>query len=722
MPLTNLNYLSFFDSVLSTSAKVSVLIVFILLVKFALKNKISARVHYFLWFVIIVGLILPWTPQSSFSLYNLANVNVQPSTVMNEGTVTFPVFTLSNEPVADEVTTNSLEKAGVAQNESGGLTNPEGALNPNPGSLTSDTHSTASFLRDLLFFIWLLGIIVFITLTVVTNIKFARKIQGRSVVDPKFVSGFNEAKENLNVRKTISLIQTQAVKSPSLFGLFCPKLLIPVGVLDEFSPSQLNHVFVHELLHLKRMDILVNWFTRGLLFLHWFNPIIWYAFYKMRENQEQACDELALSHLGSNQVQEYGNTLIRLLESSYSKTHRIAGLACLSGSKSQIKRRITMLKMFKQTSLKWTIFGLLIIILLAFATLASAKDSNNAAQANSPLKTTAIEASLTPVAVNQSLVDEVKNSYGMGSPTYFPYSNETDIASIADGWFQSISSDSKVNLANARPTQPIFVKSYDQDIRDYYLVPFVSDGKFVATCSVITYVDATASVGEAVVYPLPQEKFFKLDANEAKTIISKTQNLTDVPQPTLAYIPGSSNRMEMPYWRFVLDENKIIYVNQEDGTILDSTVLSNPESENKAIEPSPVPDKDWSIAITKLVFKKGVDASNKLVNIYVTLSNNNGTDKPFLPTGRVVAYVGTSGKVYPTNEPFTLDEDYKNSQNFLKERAQKYGQNYQPGIYSFVPEILFDSAEESIAKVIYQDENENKIEIPVQEVTLEIAD
>ncbi|HUS88413.1 MAG TPA: hypothetical protein VMW91_03440 [Desulfosporosinus sp.] len=28
--------------------------------------------------------------------------------------------------------------------------------------------------------------------------------------------------------------------------------------------------------------------TQGLLTLHWFNPEIWYAFYKMREEQEIA--------------------------------------------------------------------------------------------------------------------------------------------------------------------------------------------------------------------------------------------------------------------------------------------------------------------------------------------------------------------------------------------------------------------------------------------------
>ena len=34
-----------------------------------------------------------------------------------------------------------------------------------------------------------------------------------------------------------------------------------------------------------------------LLILNWFNPILWYAYYAMREDQEIACDNLALTFI-----------------------------------------------------------------------------------------------------------------------------------------------------------------------------------------------------------------------------------------------------------------------------------------------------------------------------------------------------------------------------------------------------------------------------------------
>jgi thymidylate synthase (FAD) len=65
---------------------------------------------------------------------------------------------------------------------------------------------------------------------------------------------------------------------------------LPVDVLATIPSEQLNYVFLHELVHFKRKDILINLLMSLILIFHWFNPI-WYASYKMREDQE-AYDKL----------------------------------------------------------------------------------------------------------------------------------------------------------------------------------------------------------------------------------------------------------------------------------------------------------------------------------------------------------------------------------------------------------------------------------------------
>ena len=71
-----------FDWVVWTSAKVSGFIIFLLLVKYLFRNKLGATVNYLLWSVVIVGLLLPWKPPSSFSIYNLVGLSTQNSTTV----------------------------------------------------------------------------------------------------------------------------------------------------------------------------------------------------------------------------------------------------------------------------------------------------------------------------------------------------------------------------------------------------------------------------------------------------------------------------------------------------------------------------------------------------------------------------------------------------------------------------------------------------------------
>ena len=256
---------------------------------------------------------------------------------------------------------------------------PEPIASAQSPSLHSNTQRSiviSPFTHKLLFLIWMLGIVSFITVTVGVNRKFDLRIQGQPVVDMKLLTAFKKAKDNLNVKKEIPLIQTKQVTSPSLYGLFHSRLLISVGILEEFNPEQLAHVFSHELLHFKRKDLWVNWITQGLLTLHWFNPLVWYAFFKLREDQEMACDAVTLQHLGANNAKYYAYTLITLLEKN-SNSSRIVSLASLSGTQSQIGRRITMIKGFHKTSIKWSLLIIGVVIALAFVTLSNAKASTS---------------------------------------------------------------------------------------------------------------------------------------------------------------------------------------------------------------------------------------------------------------------------------------------------------------------------------------------------------
>lgn len=364
LPLLQANYLSVLTWVITTSARASIFIIFLLGVKFILRHKMGPRFRYMLWSVLILGLILPCTPNTPIS--------IDPSHIQQIIASIFDRTTQLSSPF------NENYQSGLKQTV---------VDNSNYGKAVISTKTRQSsnsipFIYNLMFFIWFSGVLTFTVLTVIVNKRFSEKIEDDLVTDQRLLSVFKKLKVELNIKSEIPLLNSRYVSSPSLLGIIHPRLLLPIGIEQIFTLEQLNHIFLHELLHYKRKDIWVNWLTQVLIIIHWFNPLVWYAFFRMREDQEISCDALAISRINTEQPNDYAFTLVKLAE-TYSTAPKMVSLASLGGPKSQIKRRLIMIRNLKKTSVKWSLLGVVVIGLIAFATFTSASaDTNSALKGN----------------------------------------------------------------------------------------------------------------------------------------------------------------------------------------------------------------------------------------------------------------------------------------------------------------------------------------------------
>jgi beta-lactamase regulating signal transducer with metallopeptidase domain len=221
--------------------------------------------------------------------------------------------------------------------------------------------------------IWLAGAVVLGTYVCIMNLSVWRTVRReRLVTEQKILDLLEDCKAQMGVRTVLGVVATDRVNSPVLFGFVRPRLLLPAGILETLSLEQLRHVFVHELTHLKRYDILVGWATSILSVLHWFNPLVWYAFYRMRVDRELACDELALSKMTRNESPEYGRTILHVLE-KYAQSRSLPCLAGVLENKSQLRKRIAMIARFKNRAHAWSTLAVVVIIVLACVTLTNAK-------------------------------------------------------------------------------------------------------------------------------------------------------------------------------------------------------------------------------------------------------------------------------------------------------------------------------------------------------------
>jgi len=344
---------NFVNWVSMTSLMASVLVAFILLVKFILKDNLKVKWHYVIWFVLILRLMLPMAPESSFSMFNLFSfINQQGAAV----------------DVSDHPITSNLTAAGE-------ISQTTVAEQPEMNSNITDSNANDRKLPIQTWFllIWLIGVVALISYLFVTNRKMARRIAKCSYVTDDHILGvFEQCKTDLRVKRNIPLLTSMAVEGPTLYGFIRPIILLPAKGLKNFSERELKYIFLHELVHYKRKDIFVNWLMTLLLVVHWFNPILWYAAKKMREDQELSCDATVVSHIHPDEVKDYGYTIIKLLE-HYSQSSWTPAIANFSSNKTYIKKRIEMIKLFKKYSYKWSILGLIIVILLVGCSLTNSK-------------------------------------------------------------------------------------------------------------------------------------------------------------------------------------------------------------------------------------------------------------------------------------------------------------------------------------------------------------
>lgn len=360
-----------FDWVIETSIMASILVGLILCIKVLLKKQLTPRWQYALWLILLVRLLLPWSPNSSFSMYSMfsqgyeylrypmqENLKVQTLNEINEQKTSS--FYLKGE--------NEVKKVGTFQD--------------------TDKATWSLSIDEVLLYVWLLGVLCLSFFILIVNKRLYVYLQKQSVIkDDRVLRIFESCKETMSIKRNISLLLTSKVSSPTLFGYIRPRILLCERHIEQLDDNQLRFIFYHELAHFKRKDVGVNWLMYSLLVLHWFNPILWYAYYVMREDQEIACDALALTFIGHKEKLAYGHTIITLLEyySNYKKTPTLANF---SGNKYALKRRIGMIKKFNKKSYRWSILGIATIIGLSIFSLMNAKTTESSIEKENKVENT----------------------------------------------------------------------------------------------------------------------------------------------------------------------------------------------------------------------------------------------------------------------------------------------------------------------------------------------
>lgn len=120
-----------------------------------------------------------------------------------------------------------------------------------------------------------------------------------------------ELAEQLGLRHAPTAVTTKADSSFFACGAWRPVLVLPEGLLATLGGDRLRQVLLHELAHVKRLDLILGWpveIARRLLF----HPMVHWLAYRIRLERELACDQMAMAASGRSPG-EYIETLLHVV-------------------------------------------------------------------------------------------------------------------------------------------------------------------------------------------------------------------------------------------------------------------------------------------------------------------------------------------------------------------------------------------------------------------------
>ncbi len=356
------NLLFIFKEVVYLGITASILTLMILLIKKIFSKALSPKWHYYIWILLLIRLLIPFSPESSMSIYSLVYTAAEKVNLpINEISISFQGNSL-NEPSSD--TLSPLPN--VPEDGDNNInTKPSKVLITNTNSsLEVNSVSKYDSIITILAFIWMIGVILLSLYTICINISFYLNVRKRYTVlmDKRLNDILKDCKNIMKINHPISLLTSRKIRTPSLYGLLNTKILVSEAYMNKLSDDEIRYIFLHELSHYKRKDILINWIMAILQIIYFFNPFIWYAFYKIHEDCEISCDAAALTYIGETEYKNYGNTIIKLIK-LFSESTFIPLTAGISKNKSSYKRRIIMISKFKRS--KWT--STLLALVLMFS-------------------------------------------------------------------------------------------------------------------------------------------------------------------------------------------------------------------------------------------------------------------------------------------------------------------------------------------------------------------
>ena len=318
----------------------SVLILVVIALRYVLRGKLSLRMQYALWLLVLVRLLVP----VSFGASDLSVMNAVPerAPTMQQGTYKQDIIGERNDAPANAGT------VGIPAQSMNEAAPPDLVQNVTTATVTAPTVEKTDWAR-IAKTVWLAGAAALGLVFLAVNLRFGKKLR-RS----------RERVEETDA--CLPVYESGETDTPCLFGVAKPSIYVTPDTRTE--AETLRYALAHEQTHYRHGDNLWAVLRGVCLALHWYNPLVWWAAELSRRDAELACDEATIRRIGESERAAYGRTLIRM--TCEKRPALLVTATMMTDSGKGLKERISLLVKKPKTA-AYTAVAVLLIACLSIA-------------------------------------------------------------------------------------------------------------------------------------------------------------------------------------------------------------------------------------------------------------------------------------------------------------------------------------------------------------------
>lgn len=332
---------------LSMSLSGSLLILILFSCKQIFKDKISRQWQYYIWLIVIMRLLLPFTPET-----NLMGTIFQTFDNTTYHTEKYPPAQQNQDILNDDKNTPTINNERSNQKYI------------NKMELFTSNQAVQDIITLLVNNIWIIWLVIALILfirkiTIYQSFVQYIKAGQAPVSDTKLLDRLAILGSQIRIKKVIELCINPLISSPLLIGFFRPCIVLP---RVDIAEKDFQYIVLHELTHYRRFDMLYKWLVQITVCLHWFNPLVYLMGKEINKACEFACDEAIVKKLDSSNVQDYGKTLLNSIATVGKYKESLASVT-LSESKKLLKERLGAIMNFRKKSNLVVFFTIVITVL-----------------------------------------------------------------------------------------------------------------------------------------------------------------------------------------------------------------------------------------------------------------------------------------------------------------------------------------------------------------------